>query len=196
MNKIKDYIKENNVSFVFECCDMENDPHIIEYPESKVVLLDVVKNQMKFEKLSYDELFQLATKLGIKVKEKAFVIESWEDFYAWYNEVTTEGYKYKGNDIEGFVIEDSVGYMTKLKLFYYKYWKKLRGVAQSVLRYGNYKWTGSLLTREENEFLGWCKSTFLNMTPEEKEAAKSYANICNLRKKFYLWKAEQEEANV
>lgn len=196
MNKIKDYIKENNVSFVFECCDMENDPHIIEYPESKVVLLDVVKNQMKFEKLSYDELFQLATKLGIKVKEKAFVIESWEDFYAWYNEVTAEGYKYKGNDIEGFVIEDSVGYMTKLKLFYYKYWKKLRGVAQSVLRYGNYKWTGSLLTREENEFLGWCKSTFLNMTPEEKEAAKSYANICSLRKKFYLWKAEQEEANV
>ena len=196
MNKIKDYIKENNVSFVFECCDMENDPHIIEYPESKVVLLDVVKNQMKFEKLPYDELFQLATKLGIKVKEKAFVIESWEDFYAWYNEVTAEGYKYKGNDIEGFVIEDSVGYMTKLKLFYYKYWKKLRGVAQSVLRYGNYKWTGSLLTREENEFLGWCKSTFLNMTPEEKEAAKSYSNICNLRKKFYLWKAEQEEANV
>lgn len=196
MNKIKDYIKENNVSFVFECCDMENDPHIIEYPKSKVVLLDVVKNQMKFEKLPYDELFQLATKLGIKVKEKAFVIESWEDFYAWYNEVTAEGYKYKGNDIEGFVIEDSVGYMTKLKLFYYKYWKKLRGVAQSVLRYGNYKWTGSLLTREENEFLGWCKSTFLNMTPEEKEAAKSYANICSLRKKFYLWKAEQEEANV
>ena len=32
--------------------------------------------------------------------------------------------QYKGNDIEGFVIEDSVGYMTKLKLFYYKYWKK------------------------------------------------------------------------
>ena len=196
MNKIKDYIKENNVSFVFECCDMENDPHIIEYPESKVVLLDVVKNQMKFEKLPYDELSQLATKLGVKVKEKAFIIESWEDFYAWYNEVTTEGYKYKGNDIEGFVIEDSVGYMTKLKLFYYKYWKKLRGVAQSVLRYGNYKYTGSLLTREENEFLGWCKSTFLGMTQEEKEAAKSYANICNLRKKFYLWKAEQEEANV
>lgn len=196
MNKIKDYIKENNVSFVFECCDMENDPHIIEYPESKVVLLDVVKNQMKFEKLPYDELSQLATKLGVKVKEKAFIIESWEDFYAWYNEVIAEGYKYKGNDIEGFVIEDSIGYMTKLKLFYYKYWKKLRGVAQSVLRYGNYKWTGSLLTREENEFLGWCKSTFLNMTPEEKEAAKSYTNICNLRKKFYLWKAEQEEANV
>ena len=77
MNKINDYIKENNVSFVFECCDMENDPHIIEYPESKVVLLDVVKNQMKFEKLPYDELFHLATKLGIKVKDKAFVIESW-----------------------------------------------------------------------------------------------------------------------
>lgn len=190
MDKIKKYIKENNVSFVFECCDMENDPHIIEYPESKVVLLDIVKNQMKFEKMSYEELMQLANELGIKVKEKAFVIKSWEDFYAWYNEVTSEGYKYKGNNIEGFVIEDSVGYMTKLKLFYYKYWKRLRGVAQSVLKYGDYKYTDSLLTREENEFLEWCKSTFLNMTPEEKESAKSYTSICDLRKEFYDWKTK------
>ena len=30
------YVKENNVSFVFECVDMKHDPHIIEYPESSL----------------------------------------------------------------------------------------------------------------------------------------------------------------
>ena len=48
INKMKDYIKEHDVSFVFECCDMEHDPHIIEYPKSKMVLLDVVENKMQF----------------------------------------------------------------------------------------------------------------------------------------------------
>lgn len=47
----------------------------------------------------------------------------------------------------------------------------------------------------QNEFLGWCKSTFLNMKPEEKEAAKSYANICDLRKQFYDWKTKKEVKN-
>ena len=42
--KMKEFIKENNVSFVFECVDMKNDPHIIEYPESELFLLDIVRN--------------------------------------------------------------------------------------------------------------------------------------------------------
>ena len=31
IQKMKNYIKEHNVSFVFECVDMKHDPHIIEY---------------------------------------------------------------------------------------------------------------------------------------------------------------------
>jgi tRNA splicing ligase len=195
MQKIKDYIKEHEVSFVFECCDMVNDPHIIEYPESKVVLLDVIKNQVEYNKLPYNELVSLANDIGLIVKEKACEITSWEDFFVWYNEVTSEDYMYNGENIEGFVIEDSVGYMTKLKLHYYKFWKRLRGVAQSVLKHGNYKYTGSLLTPIENEFFGWCKSLFNTLSSEERDELrdKSYTNICSLRKMFFDWMRENNK---
>lgn len=194
IQKMKTYIKDNDVSFIFECCDMINDPHIIEYPESKVVLLDIVKNKITYEKLPYDELVALADNMGFVVKEKAFVIDSWEDFFDWYNDITAEEYKYKGNYIEGFVIEDSVGYMTKIKLHYYKFWKRLRSVAQSVLKYGSYKYTGSLLTPLENEFYGWCKMLYSTLSTEEKEdiREKSHTNVCLLRKMFYQWKDGQE----
>lgn len=43
LGKIKQYLKENNSSMVFEVIDIANDPHIIKYNESKVVLLDVIK---------------------------------------------------------------------------------------------------------------------------------------------------------
>lgn len=195
MKKIRDYVKEHEVSFVFECCDMEHDPHIIEYPESKVVLLDVIKNQVKYEKMPYDELVTLAKEVGLVVKEKAYEIESWEDFFVWYHEVISEDYKYNGEHIEGFVIEDSIGYMTKLKLHYYKFWKRLRGVAQSVLKYGNYKYTGSLLTPIENEFFGWCKSLFNTLSSEERDKLRdsSYTNICSLRKMFFEWKEQHDK---
>lgn len=197
MQKIKEYIRDNNVSFVFECCDVEHDLHIIEYKESKVVLLDIVKNQLQFEKLPYDELVKIANEIGLVVKEKAFVLDTWEDFYAWYQDINAEDYEYKNEKIEGFVIEDSVGYMTKLKLHYYKYWKRLRSVAQSVFKYGNYKYTGSLLTPIENEFYGWCKSLATDMTVEErKEYCRKYnINICQLRNEFFKWR-ESKEDNV
>lgn len=187
MNKIKEYVKENNVSFVFECCDMENDPHIIEYPESKVVLLDVIKNEMEFDKLPYDELVKLSEDMGLVVKEKAFVIDSWEDFYDWYTDVTAEGYKYNGEYIEGFVIEDSAKYMTKIKLHYYSMWKRLRNVAHFTLRDGNYRYTGSLLTPLENEFFGWCKSLYKKLVETDREQLRerSYTDICTLRNMFY-----------
>ena len=192
MQNIKDYIKAHDVSFVFECCDMEHDPHIIEYPETKVVLLDVIKNQIEYEKLPYDELVTLANEMGLVVKEKACDIATWEDFFVWYNEVIAEDYKYNDEYIEGFVIEDSVGYMTKLKLHYYKFWKRLRSVAQSVLKYGNYKYMGSLLTPLENEFFGWCKTLFVTLSSEEKTELrdKSYTNICSMRKMFFDWLKE------
>ena len=195
INKMKEYIKEHDVSFVFECCDMEHDPHIIEYPESKVVLLDVIKNQIEYEKLPYDELAAIANEMGFVVKEKAYEIKSWEDFFEWYNEVISEDYKYNDKYIEGFVIEDSIGYMTKLKLHYYKFWKRLRGVAQSVLKTGNYKYTGSLLTPIENEFFGWCKSLFTTLSSDEREKLRdsSYTNICSLRKMFFNWKEEHDK---
>ena len=57
IQEMKKYIKEKNVSFVFECVDMKNDPHIIEYPNSELFLLDIVYNNMNFSKYEYDTVW-------------------------------------------------------------------------------------------------------------------------------------------
>lgn len=60
IQEMKKYIKEHNVSFVFECVDMKNDPHIIEYPNSELFLLDIVQNDMNFSKYEYDTMVDLS----------------------------------------------------------------------------------------------------------------------------------------
>lgn len=79
--KMKQYAKDNNVSFVFENVDMKNDPHIIEYPESKLYLLDIVYNQMDFAKYDYETMCDIAHQFELTPKEKAFEIANWQDFY-------------------------------------------------------------------------------------------------------------------
>ena len=125
----------------------------------------------------------------MEVKEHACTINTWEEFFEWYNNVTAEDYMYNEEYIEGFVIEDSVGYMTKLKLHYYNFWKHMRSVAHSVLKSGNYRYTGSLLTPLENKFFGWCKMLYTTMNKEDRTnlADKVDTNICYLRKKFFEW---------
>ena len=176
LDELKEYMKHNNVTFVFECVDMENDPHIIKYDKSELFLLDVVKNKLEFEKLPYSKLIQFE-KFGFKVKKKAAQIDNWTDFYSWYMEVTAEGYLHDGKEIEGFVIEDSAGFMVKVKLYYYKLWKHMRSVAQSVFRSGQYRYMGSLLTPLENQFYGFVKE----LANDENHPT----NIIALRDLFY-----------
>lgn len=197
LDMMKEFIKENNVSFVFECCDVEHDPHIIEYPKTKVILLDIIKNELQYHKLPYDTVVSIANHFGLDVKEKAYVLNNWEDFFSWYNEVSVDDYCYNGTNIEGFVIEDSNGFMVKLKLHYYKMWKRLRNVAQSMIKTGHYKYTGSLLTPIENDFYGWCKMLFQTLSKEERRvvAGNADTDIVSLRKQFFEWKCGNE-ANV
>lgn len=154
---LKDYLMRKNVTLVFECVDMVNDPHIIKYDTSQLFLLDVVKNQLNFEKLPYSQVVEIGNEYGFEVKTKAIQIQNWQDFRNWYNEVMAENYQFNGRIIEGFVIEDSVGFMVKIKLDYYKLWKHMRGVAQSVFRSGHYRRMGSLLTPLQNQFYGFCQ---------------------------------------
>ena len=160
-DELKEYIKENDVTFVFECIDPVNDPHIIKYDAPKVVLLDVVKNQIDFEKLPYSQLAQFE-KFGFEIKRKAAVLNSWSEFYDWYTEVSSEDYLYEGKEIEGFVVEDSAGFMFKMKLHYYNFWKHMRSVANAMFRFGHYRYTGSLTTPLANEFHDFLKKISSN----------------------------------
>ena len=126
----------------------------------------------------------------MKYKEKAYVLNNWGDFYSWYNQIIDENYKYKDKHIEGFVIEDVAGFMVKVKLHYYKNWKKLRQVFDSVLKLGYYKNTGSLLSVLDNEFYQWSRELYNKMTSEERKdfRKKINNNVCLVRKMFYEWK--------
>ena len=163
-DKILEYIKENNVSMVFEVIDPVNDPHIIKYDNKEIVLLDIVKRQLDFKHLEYENLCDFARQYGFKCKEKAYTLNSWAEFLVWYNEVLDKDYTYNGDIIEGFVIEDMQGFMTKIKLDYYKFWKFMRSVADSVMRVskngnrqGYYSRTAALTTAEMNNFYGFIK---------------------------------------
>lgn len=174
---VKSYLRENGVSMVFECIDIVHDPHIIKYDQNHVVLLDIVKNQLEFSKLPYDQLTHVGNQFGYQVKELAACINDWPEFCRWYDEVEAEDYTYDGKEIEGFVIEDSAGFMVKLKLSYYNNWKFLRGVANETLKTGNFRRTAALVTPLQNQFFGYLKS--LGINPDMK------TDIISLRDKFY-----------
>lgn len=188
--KMKKYIKENNVSFIFECCDMENEPHVIEYSSSKLVLLDVICNSIEFKKLPYNSLFLLAENFGLNVKTFVDEIKDWESFIEWYKRVTADDYKYFDHYIEGFVVEDQDGFMFKIKSAYYKKWKHLRSVANSTIKSGYFKYTGSLLTPLQNDFYGWCKTQFALPANQKEKLPK---DICSLRKMFFADMGEKYE---
>lgn len=154
-HELKNFLKNENATLVFECVDMERDPHIIKYNQSNLFLLDIVKNQLNFEKYSYDMVLMVASRYGFQPKKLAARLQTWSEFKAWYADVTAEDYLLDGHEIEGFVVEDSVSFMVKIKSWYYSEWKKLRGVAQSVFRSGHYKWMGGLVTPLENQFYGF-----------------------------------------
>lgn len=160
MEKIKNYAKDNNVSFVFECVDMRNDPHIIRYDKaSNLFLLDIVKNDLKFEKMTFDEMCKLSDELGLVHKELAYKFDTYQDFFDWYHIVTHDGYTYNGRNIEGFVVEGANGYMTKIKTAYYHFWKHMRSVAYETIRRGALpgKKTSSLTTPLANKFYRWVR---------------------------------------
>ncbi len=180
IQEMKKYIKEHNVSFIFECVDMKNDPHIIEYPNSELFLLDIVQNDMNFSKYEYDTMVDVANQFGLTPKEKAFEIATWQEFFDWYYDILEEDYEYDGRKIEGFVIEDSVGYMTKLKLTYYNFWKFMRSISHEAIRNGYIRKTSALTTPTANEYYAWVRKLH---DVEDKDSIPR--DICTLRRLFY-----------
>jgi len=180
IQEMKKYIKKHNISFVFECVDMKNDPHIIEYPNSELFLLDIVQNDMNFSKYEYDTMVDVANQFGLTPKEKAFEIATWQEFFDWYYDILEEDYEYDGRKIEGFVIEDSIGYMTKLKLTYYNFWKFMRSISHEAIRNGYIRKTSALTTPTANEYYAWVRKLH-----DVKDKDSVPRDICTLRRLFY-----------
>lgn len=184
MERIKTFSKEHNCSFVFECVDPDRDPHIIKYQENRLYLLDIIFNEIPFRKFSYEELVKIAGEVGItRCKELAFRFDDWQEFYRWYTEVISDGYVYNDKIIEGFVVEDSTGFMVKIKLAYYKFWKSMRNVADEAISNGYIRKTSKLITPLANYFYAWVKT--LHDSPDRQTMRK---DIITLRDRFFTEK--------
>jgi len=136
MTRAADIVVNRNVSLVFEVNDPVRDPHMIEYDKPHVVLLDAIKRTERFMRVPYTELQQIAGLLGVGLKQAGPTFRSWKDFAGWHNAVTKEGryYKWREQNIEGFVAEDSAGFQFKIKLDYYSFWKWMRSHRDKIRR--------------------------------------------------------------
>ena len=149
LRDIKAYIRDNDVTFVFEVILPEKDPHIIEYTGDKVVLLDIIYNTMNFKHVEYEKLKIIGECFNMEVKYREHVFDNWENFMNWYT------YYINGSSyIEGYVIEDNQGFMTKIKTYYYNSWKKLRYVVSEVYDKG-YILKPTILKPYEMDFYNW-----------------------------------------
>ena len=180
---MKQICKEQDVTFVFECVDMKNDPHIIKYQDDELFLLAIVKNSMDFIQYEYDDLVNTANEIGVKCKTKAIELGTWAEFVDWYNEVLDPDYEFNGRIIEGFVIEDSAGYMTKVKLTYYNFWKFMRGLTHEVLQRGYFHKTSALTTPTANDYYGFIKGIYDQTDKETRQSLPR--DIIYWRDKFY-----------
>ena len=125
-DKLNPLLKEG-YSYVFECVDKYNDPHIIKYDTNKIILLEVFKNQLKEEHVSYDELFNISCDLQVHLKKKELEFNNWEEFEQWKDKFR-QGTTQWDCKHEGYVFEDQNGYRVKFKSSFYNFWKQMRAL--------------------------------------------------------------------
>jgi len=137
-NELKEQLKKDNVTLVFEVIEPEIDPHIEEYYEPELILLDAVKNELNFNRVPYDRLPSYIEKMipqSINVREKRLVkvCEKFNDYWQLIEKINE--HPILSNDgMEGLVFEDSSEEpnMFKLKTDWYLFWKRMRGMQQRI----------------------------------------------------------------
>lgn len=130
-NDLCDFLRMNNVSMVFEVVDIIDDPHIISYNSSSAVLLDIIYNDFNFHKYTYKELQDIAHTFDIPCKYLCKTLNNKEELSKWLEEITSPTYR---NELEGYVLEDSSGFMCKVKTPFYNLWKRARSLRDYIVR--------------------------------------------------------------
>lgn len=128
IDKLKEYLKANSCSAIFECVDPINDPHIIEYVNEKVVLLDIVQNDFTDTFKDYGEVLKLAKEIGCKPKEMCATFNTFEQLKHFIESFDKDFHE----EIEGFVFVDQNNFMIKYKTPFYKFWKDMRRMKEYI----------------------------------------------------------------
>lgn len=131
--------KENNCTFVFEVCHV-NDRHIIDFDKNHLYLLDAVPNSYEFDGENIDgefsdKILSLIPESDVLTKKvKVCEVSSLEEIEELIRE------NRHNRELEGYVIRDMNGFLFKIKLHYYNVIKHLRG----DLRYAQSNYLGGL----------------------------------------------------
>lgn len=126
IDQIVNLIRENNVSLTFEVISVEEDKHIVKYENSKLVLLDVISNDLSLT-FHTDLRNTLADLMGVETPSEEW-IHNFESLVSDIKESQAE------NNTEGYVYRDKNNYMFKLKSDEYRYLKSLRGILSRIYR--------------------------------------------------------------
>lgn len=150
IEKMLRFNRDQVASLVFEAVDMENDPHIIDYPEDKLVLIGCVRRAERFEQVDYETLVAIGKWLGCEVKERLFPqIKTWRALSEIMKRVETDPKWRRDNPTEGIVFQDSAGtipgrsdFQWKSKAWFYANLKRCRSAVERI----------ALCRRKETDF--------------------------------------------
>lgn len=146
MSAMANYLYRSNQSAIFEVIDPENDPHIVKYNRKKVVLLALVENEIEFKQRPYSEVKWFADLIRVKPKQKVYTATTPDTLCDYLVSNLSQV------DLEGFVMEDSSGYMLKWKSPWYKIWKRYRSVLKNPYKPVKY-WVNQGLDRNIVELI-------------------------------------------
>lgn len=170
LNNIKDFMKENNVSILFEVLS-KNDKHIISRNnllEDNLALLGAIKNEVRFKELNFSTVRSIFEGSSIVIKDERVrniystaefkkIIETFQDI----------------NSGEGYVFQDVAGHMWKVKTKYYKGWKYLR---DKVIPYAR-RYPGPDVLNELSDDMKWVAANVLNGTFDNIVDARDFYNL-------------------
>ena len=131
-NQFKELSKKYNCSFTFEVENIK-DKHIIDFKENRLILLDAIPNSYDFNGIDIDREFSNKVINQIKITSKNLIKKELLVEFNSFKELKDYVRKHTNDrNIEGLVVEDSKGFMFKIKYNYYRSLKELRGVLFKV----------------------------------------------------------------
>lgn len=134
INTLKDLSEQNNCSFVFEVCHVD-DKHIIDFNENHLYLLDAIPNTYNTAGITVDTQFSQAILQLVKPVSEALSLK--EELCTFNDRAELDAYvdaHRNDHTLEGMVLVDDRGYMCKEKFLYYVKIKQLRGYLGSCAK--------------------------------------------------------------
>lgn len=134
VNALKNLSEQNNCSFVFEVCHVD-DKHIIDFNENHLYLLDAIPNTYNTAGITVDTQFSQAILQLVKPVSEALSLK--EELCTFNNRAELDAYvdaHKNDHTLEGMVLVDDRGYMCKEKFLYYVKVKQLRGYLGSCVK--------------------------------------------------------------